>query len=79
VLAAPASARPATLHLNATVYDVHASKGVYSSTETVHEGTEKLGEDSSSCTKPTSATYHRTGSYKLMDGTMSFSGTISSS
>ncbi|HXN37490.1 MAG TPA: hypothetical protein VN892_05605 [Solirubrobacteraceae bacterium] len=79
VLAAPASAHPATLHLNATVYDVHASKGVYSSKEKVYERTEKLGEDFSSCTQPTSATYHCTGSYKLMHGTILFSGTISSS
>ena len=72
-----ASGHPATLHLTATVYDVHTIKGVYSSKERVYEGTTKVGEDSSSCTKETSSTVHCTGSYKLKHGTILFSGTIS--
>jgi hypothetical protein len=72
-----AIAHPATLHLTATVYDGHTSKGVYSSKEKVYEGTTKLGEDSSSCTKKTSSTVRCTGSYKLRRGTILFAGTIS--
>jgi hypothetical protein len=74
-----AAAHPATLHLTATVYDVHTVKGVSSSKEKVYEGATKLGEDSSSCTKKTSSTVHCTGSYKLSHGTIQFSGTISNS
>jgi hypothetical protein len=78
VFPAVAVARPPTLHLTATVYDVHSSKGVVSSKEKVYSGTTKLGEDSSTCTKKTSSTTRCTGSYKLMHGTFTFSGTISS-
>jgi hypothetical protein len=78
VLPAVAVARPPTLHLTATVYDVHSSKGVVSSKEKVYSGTTKLGEDSSACTKKASSTVHCTGSYRLMHGTFTFAGTISS-
>jgi hypothetical protein len=74
-----AAAHPATLHLTATVYDIHTVKGVSSSREKLYEGSTKLGEDSSSCTKKTSSTVHCTGSYKLTHGTILFSGTISNS
>jgi hypothetical protein len=69
------TAHPATLRLTATVYDVHP----YSSKEKVYEGTTKVGEDSSTCTKRTSSTIHCIGSYKLTNGTILFSGTISNS
>jgi hypothetical protein len=72
-----AAAHPATLHLTATVYDVHTGEGVYSSKEKVDEGSTKLGEDSSSCSEKTSSTFHCTGSYKLTHGTILFSGAIS--
>jgi hypothetical protein len=78
-LSTVAAAHPATLHLTATVYDGHVSKGVYSSKEKVYDGTTKLGEDSSSCSKKTSSTVHCAGSYKLTHGTILFSGTISNS
>jgi hypothetical protein len=76
VLPALASAHLATLHLSATVYDGHTSKGVYSSKEKVYEGSKKIGEDSSSCTKRSSSTVHCVGSYRLTHGTISFAGTI---
>jgi hypothetical protein len=76
---AVAAAHPATLHLTATVYDVHTVKDVSSSKERVYEGSMKVGEDSSTCTRKTSSTAHCTGSYRLTDGTIRFSGTISSS
>ena len=74
-----AFAHPAPLHLTATVYGLHSSKGVYSSKEKVFEGSTKLGEDVSNCTKRSPSTVHCTGSYKLTHGTILFSGTISSS
>jgi hypothetical protein len=79
VLPALASAHLATLHLSATVYDGHTSKGVYSSREKVDEGSMRIGEDSSSCTKRSSSMVHCVGSYRLTHGTISFAGTISSS
>jgi hypothetical protein len=79
VFPAVAGAHLATLHLSATVYDGHTSKGVYSSKERVYEGAKKIGEDSSSCTKRSSSTVHCVGSYRFTHGTISFAGTISNS
>jgi hypothetical protein len=75
-LPAAASAKPATLHLTAIVYDVHDSNGVFSSKEKLSEGTTHVGEDSSRCTKASKGTLHCVGSYELTHGTLQFSGTI---
>jgi hypothetical protein len=76
-LSSPAIAVPATLHLSATVYDAHTSKGVFSSKEKLFQGTTKAGEDSSRCTKTSETAVRCTGSYTLTHGTIQFSGTIS--
>jgi hypothetical protein len=74
-----ASATPSTLHLNATVYDTHQGKGVFSSKEKVFQGTSQVGEDSSRCTERSKTMVHCIGSYTLTHGTIQFSGSISSS
>lgn len=76
-LPAVASAVPATLHLNAVVYDVHTSKGeVVSSKEKLSQGSTAVGEDSSRCTPASKTTVRCVGSYTLTHGTLQFSGTI---
>jgi hypothetical protein len=74
---AGAGATPATLHLNAIVYDTHTSMHVFSSKERLFQGTTKVGEDSSRCTETSSTATHCAGSYTLKHGTIQFSGTIS--
>ena len=77
VLPAAASATPATLHLNAVVYDVHSGKGeVVSSKERLSQGSKSVGEDSSRCMPASKTTVHCAGSYTLTHGTLQFSGTI---
>jgi hypothetical protein len=72
---AAALARPATLHLNAVVYDLHKTARVYSSRERLFVGTSKVGEDSSRCVL-VSKTVQCTGSYALAHGTLKIAGTL---
>jgi hypothetical protein len=74
---AVSQASVATLHLRALVYDVHSSKGVFSSREKLFQGNTKVGEDYSRCTEVSKHLTHCVGSYALDHGTIQFAGTIS--
>jgi hypothetical protein len=74
---AVSQAAPASLHLTAYVYDAHASGGAFSSREKLFEGSRKVGEDYSRCTEVSARSTRCVGSYTLSQGTIQFSGTIS--
>jgi hypothetical protein len=76
-LSAVAEAKPATLHLNAVVYDAHLSKEVFSSKEKLFQGTAKIGEDYSRCAPASRTTYRCNGTYLIGNGSIQFAGTIS--
>jgi hypothetical protein len=71
-----ACATPPTLHLNAVVYDIHESGRVYTDKEKLFQGTTRVGEDSSRCTKLSKSSYRCSGTYTLPHGTLQFSGTV---